>query len=144
MEKTVKHLLDEKGRDIYSLTPDASVYEAIEMMADRGVGALLVMDGKKLAGIVSERDYARKVILQGRQSKEMRVREIMTSKVVCIPPERTVGESMALMTDKHIRHLPVIEGSEVIGLISIGDVVRAVISDKEFMIQQLEKYIMSG
>jgi CBS domain-containing protein len=144
MTKTVKHLLAEKGSFVFSLPPDASVFQAIEMMAERSVGALLVMDGQTLRGIISERDYARKVILKGKQSRQTPVRDIMTTTVTCVVPERTVEECMALMTDKRIRHLPVVEDSRVVGIISIGDVVRAVISDKEFVIQQLEKYITSG
>lgn len=141
--KTVRHLLDEKGRDIYSVGPDDSVYDAIETMATRGVGALLVMEGDELRGILSERDYARKVILQGRSSKETKVREIMTERVTGIELERSVEDAMAIMTDKRIRHLPVIVGGKVDGIISIGDVVRAVISEHEFHIEQLEKYIQS-
>jgi len=141
--KTVRHLLDEKGRDIYSVGPDDSVYDAIETMATRGVGALLVMEGDELRGILSERDYARKVILQGRSSKETKVREIMTERVTGIELERSVEDAMAIMTDKRIRHLPVIVGGKVDGVISIGDVVRAVISEHEFHIEQLEKYIQS-
>jgi CBS domain-containing protein len=141
---TVKDLLDDKGTQIFSLVPDDTVYDAVKMMADRGVGALLVLEGKKLVGIVSERDYARKVILQGRRSQETPVRDIMTTKVICVTKDRSVAQCMALMTQKRIRHLPVLEGDDVIGIISIGDVVRAVISEKEFLIQQLEKYITSG
>lgn len=143
MKKTVRHLLDEKGREIFSLSPADSVYQAIEMMANRGVGALLVMEGGNLRGIVSERDYARKVILKGKSSRETPVRDIMTERVIGIEPERSVEDAMALMTDKRIRHLPVIAGGAVDGVISIGDVVRAVISDHQFHIEQLEKYIQS-
>jgi CBS domain-containing protein len=142
--QTVKQLLDDKGHQVYSVAPSESVYHALRAMAERGVGALVVLEGRRLVGIVSERDYARKVILQGRRSEETAVREIMTTKVTCVPLERTVEECMALMTERRIRHLPVLEDSEVIGVISIGDVVRAVISEKEFIIQQLEKYITSG
>jgi CBS domain-containing protein len=142
--KTVKDLLDDKGTQVFSLAPGDMVYDAIKMMAERGVGALLVLEGKRLAGIVSERDYARKVILQGKRSQETPVRDIMTVKVVCVSKDRTVEDCMALMTDKRIRHLPVIENDAVIGIISIGDVVRGVISEKEFLIGQLEKYITSG
>jgi CBS domain-containing protein len=142
--KTVRDLLDDKGYEIFSLAPDDTVYDAIELMAERGVGALLVLDGAKLVGIVSERDYARKVILQGRRSQDTPVSDIMTTKVICVSQERTVDECMALMTDRRIRHLPVIEGGEVIGVISIGDVVRAVIREKQFLIEQLERYIASG
>jgi CBS domain-containing protein len=141
---TVKDLLEFKGRETYSISPDTTVYRALEIMAEKNVGALLIMQGGKLRGIFSERDYARKVILKGRHSKEIPVREIMTPEVWVVPPERTVEECMALMTDKRKRHFPVVEGDEVIGVVSIGDVVRAVISQKEFMIQQLEKYITGG
>ena len=142
--KTVKDLLDDKGYQLFSLTPGDTVYDAIALMAERGVGALLVLEGKKLVGILSERDYARKVILQGRRSQDTLVSDIMTTEVVCVGRDRTVEECMALMTDKRIRHLPVVEGSEVIGIISIGDVVRAVILEKQFLIEQLERYITSG
>ena len=141
--KQVSHLLNDKGRDVWSLPPDASVYEAIEQMAEKGVGALLVMEGERLVGIVSERDYARKVILKGKASRETRVGEIMSHPVICARPELTVEETMALMTDKHIRHLPVVVEEKVVGVISIGDVVRAIIEDHEFHIQQLTNYITS-
>ena len=141
--KQVSHLLNDKGRDVWSLPPDASVYEAIEQMAEKGVGALLVMEGERLVGIVSERDYARKVILKGKASRETRVGEIMSHPVICARPELTVEETMALMTDKHIRHLPVVVEEKVVGVISIGDVVRGIIEDHEFHIQQLTNYITS-
>ena len=137
-------LLNDKGRDIWFLTPDATVYEAIDQMAQKGVGALLVMEGKRLVGIVSERDYARKVILAGKASRETQVREIMSHPVVCVSPELTVEQTMALMTDKHVRHLPVMVAETVVGVISIGDVVRGIIDDKEFYIQQLTNYITHG
>jgi len=139
--KTVRHVLQVKGRQIWSIRPDASVYDALKLMADREVGALLVLDGGKLVGIISERDYARKVILKGKSSLETPVSDIMTSKVICVRPEQTIEECMALMTDKHIRHLPVVVGDEIVGLISIGDMVKAVIAEKDFMIKQLEDYI---
>ncbi len=142
--KRVCDLLHEKGRDIWSLTPDATVYEAIDQMAQKGVGALLVMEGEQLVGIVSERDYARKVILKGKASREIQVHEIMTYPVICVSPELTVEQTMALMTEKHVRHLPVVVGETVVGVISIGDVVRSVIEDKEFYIQQLTTYITGG
>ena len=137
-------LLESKGRAIWSLAPNATVYEAIDQMAQKGCGALLVMDGKRLVGIVSERDYARKVILKGKSSREIEVREIMSYPVVCIPPELTVEQTMALMTEKHVRHLPVVVEETVVGVISIGDVVRAIIEDHEFSIQQLTSYITAG
>ena len=142
--KNVSHLLNAKGRDVWSLTPNATVYEAIDQMAQKGVGALLVMEGERLLGIVSERDYARKVILKGKSSRKIRVREIMSHPVVCARPELTVEETMAIMTEKRVRHLPVVVEERVVGVISIGDVVRSIIEDKEFTIQQLTNYITGG
>lgn len=139
--KTVRHVLQVKGRQTWSIRPDASVYDALTLMADKEVGALLVLDGGKLVGIISERDYARKVILKGKSSLETPIRDIMTPKVICVRPEQTIEECMALMTDKHVRHLPVVVGDEVVGVISIGDLVKAVIAEKDFMIKQLEDYI---
>ncbi len=139
--KTVSNLLDAKGQDVWSLTPDATVYEAIDQMAQKGVGALLVMERERLLGIVSERDYARKVILKGKSSRKTKVREIMSYPVVCARLELTVEETMAIMTEKRVRHLPVVVEEKVVGVISIGDVVRGIIDDKEFMIHQLENYI---
>lgn len=144
MAKNVRDLLRVKGNAIYWVTPEATVYVAVEQMAERGVGALLVMDGESLEGIVSERDYARQVILRGRSSKQTCVREIMTADVVCVSPERSIEECMALMTERRIRHLPVVDSGEVIGVISIGDVVRAVIDDRDFHIAQLESYIATA
>jgi CBS domain-containing protein len=142
--KRVCDLLHDKGRNVWSLTPDATVYEAIDQMAQKGVGALLVMEGERLVGIVSERDYARKVILKGKASREIQVREIMSHPVICVPPELTVEQTMALMTEKRVRHLPVVVAETVVGVISIGDVVRSVIEEQEFYIQQLTMYITSG
>ena len=142
--KQISDLLNHKGRDIWSLTPDTSVYDAIEQMAHRGVGALLVMEDGQLVGIVSERDYARKVILKGKASRETTVREIMSSPVVCCRPELTVEETMTVMTEKRVRHLPVMVGEKVVGVISIGDVLRGMMDDREFHIQQLTKYITGG
>ncbi len=142
--KKVSQLLRAKGPEIWSLSPDASVYEAIEIMAEKGVGALLVMEGERLAGILSERDYARKVILKGKLSRETPVREIMSHPVVCARPENTIQEAMAIMTDKRIRHLPVAVGEKVVGVISLGDVVRCLIEEDEFEIQQLTNYITGG
>ena len=142
--KQISDLLRAKGRDIWSLTPDATVYDAIDQMAQKGVGALLVMEEGRLVGIVSERDYARKVILKGKASRETLVREIMSSPVFCAPPDLTVEQAMTLMTAKRVRHLPIIVGQKVVGVISIGDVVRGIIDDKEFDIQQLTKYITGG
>ncbi|MBI1791034.1 MAG: CBS domain-containing protein [Acidobacteria bacterium] len=142
--KRVCDLLGDKGRQVWSLPPDATVYEAIDQMAQKGVGALLVMEGERLAGIVSERDYARKVILKGKASREIQVREIMSHPVIVIPPELTVEQTMALMTDKRVRHLPVVVGETVVGVISIGDVVRAIIDEKKVYIQQLTTFITGG
>ena len=139
--KLVSHLLNDKGREVWSLPPDATVYEAIDQMAQRGVGALLVMEGERLVGIVSERDYARKVILLGKSSREIQVREIMSSSVICARPELTIEEAMALMTDKRVRHLPVAVDEKVVGVISIGDVVRGIVEDNEFHIRELTNYI---
>jgi CBS domain-containing protein len=139
---SVAHLLQAKGHAVWSIPPDASVYEAIKLMADKGVGALLVMEGQRLVGIVSERDYARKVILQGKSSRGTPVKEIMTDKVFYVRPAQTVEDCMALMTAHRIRHLPVLDDDQVIGVVSIGDLVRAVISEQEVRIQQLEQYIM--
>jgi CBS domain-containing protein len=138
---TVQKLLDTKGYDIWSVGPDASVYAAIEMMATKGCGALLVMDGPQLTGIISERDYARKVILVGRSSKKMSVREIMTSPVLTAAISDTVEQCLAVMTDKRIRHLPIVDEAKVVGMVSIGDLVKVIIAKQEFLIAQLEQYI---
>lgn len=138
---TVKQLLQGKGHDIWSIGPEASVYEAIELMADKEVGALVVLEGDSLVGVLSERDYARKVVLQGRSSKGTKIKEIMTSRVVYARPKQTVEECMALMTDKRIRHLPVMDGDELLGVISIGDLVKAIIEEQQHVIEQLEQYI---
>lgn len=142
--KTIKQLLQTKGNAVWTITPDASVFDAIELMSDKGVGALPVVDGEKLVGIISERDYARKVILQGRSSRDTQIREIMTSKVYYIRAEQSIEDGMALMTDKRIRHLPVFENDHMIGIVSIGDLVREIISQQEFLIGQLENYITGG
>ena len=139
--KLVKQLLDSKGRDILSISPDASVLDAIKVMAEKAVGALVVMQDSALAGVVTERDYARKVILKGRSSKSTLVSEIMTAKVITTTGDNTVEECMNLMTDRRIRHLPVVDGETVIGIISIGDLVKAVIADQKAEIEHLEHYI---
>lgn len=142
--KTIKQLLQTKGNAVWTIRPDASVFDAIKLMSDKGVGALPVVEGDKLVGIISERDYARKVILQGRSSRDTQIREIMTAKVYYIRVEQSIEDGMALMTDKHIRHLPVFENERMIGIVSIGDLVREIISQQEFLIGQLENYITGG
>jgi len=138
---TIKQLLDRKGRGVYTIAPEESVFEAIRRMAEKGIGALVVTEGDEPVGIVTERDYARKVILKGRSSKETPVREIMSSPVIFIRPEQTIEEAMAIMTEKKIRHLPVQENDRLVGIISIGDVVKAIIENQQFMIDQLTNYI---
>jgi CBS domain-containing protein len=126
---------------VWSIGCDATVYDALKLMAEKNIGAVLVMDAGRFGGILSERDYARKVILHGKTAEETPVGEIMTERVVCVRPEQKTEECMALMTDKHVRHLPVLEDGQVVGIISIGDVVKAIISQQEFIIEQLEQYI---
>jgi CBS domain-containing protein len=140
---TIRQILAHKP-EIYSVDPDATVLEALRLLEERNIGALLVMKGETLVGIFSERDYARRMVLQGRASRDTRVREVMTEKVFVITPDTSSGECMVHMTDRHIRHLPVVEGARVVGVISIGDVVRAVIDDLRFTVRQLETYIRSG
>jgi len=139
--ETVRSMLRHKGSEIFWLAPEATVYEAVAMMADKGVGALLVLSGGKLAGIVSERDYARKVILKGKHSHEMQVREIMTSSVLTVTPDFSVEDCMRMITAHRIRHLPVMDGDSLTGMISIGDVVRSIISAQAHTIDQLSSYI---
>lgn len=139
--KTLKQLLQAKHYGILSVTSDTKVIEALELMAKNNVGALLVIDAGKLVGIISERDYARKVILKGKSSLDTPVRDIMTDKPTCVAPSRSVEECMALMTEKRVRHLPVMEGDKLIGVVSIGDLVKETISAQEFTIKQLESYI---
>lgn len=141
---TLRQLLQSKGGGIWSVTSASTVFDALRTMAEKNVGALLVIDEGKLVGIVSERDYARKIALKGKSSKDTLVKEIMTEKVVYIRPEESIEECMALMTEKHFRHLPVIDNGTLIGVISIGDVVRTVISEQKFIIAQLENYISGG
>lgn len=139
----VRQLLDSKGRDVLSIAPHASVYEAVALMAEHSIGALLVVDYARLVGVLSERDYARKVILQDRASKTTTVGEIMSSPVITGRESQTVSECMALMTERRIRHLPIVEDGQVTGVISIGDLVKAIIADQQFVIAQLETYITS-
>jgi CBS domain-containing protein len=140
---SIRQILARKP-DVYSVEPDASVLDALRVLEQRNIGALLVMKGERLIGIFSERDYARRVVLQGRASRDTPVREVMTEEVFVVPPDVSAGECMVHMTDRHIRHLPVVEGGRVVGVISIGDVVRAVINDLRFSIQQLESYIQTA
>lgn len=140
--KTVAHILESKReRTVYTISPEASVLEAVERMAERGVGALLVMEGEKISGIVTERDYARKMILKGRSSNDTPVRDIMTSPVMYVRPQQSNEECMKLMTENRLRHLPVMNDGKLIGLISIGDLVKDIISEQQFLIEQLEHYI---
>ncbi len=140
---TVRHLLDRKGRALFTIEPEDPVLEAIQMMADRHVGALLVMRGTELAGIVSERDYARKVVLLGRSSAETPVWQIMTTPVITVSLDKSVQDCMHIVTERRIRHLPVMDGRRVVGIISIGDLVKAVIEEQRQTIEQLESYIHS-
>jgi CBS domain-containing protein len=141
--KSVQQVLEGKRHKLVSIAPDATVLDALKVMADLEIGALVVLEGERLVGIFSERDYARKVVLHGKTSKDTPVREVMTAKVLCVRPEQTMDECMALMTDKRVRHLPVLNSKRVIGVISIGDVVKEVISEQQATIQQLEHYIHS-
>jgi CBS domain-containing protein len=140
---TVRHVLERKGRSIFRVTPDAPVLEALKRMAEYQVGALLVMTGEQLVGIISERDYARKVILHGRSSSDTPVSQIMSSQVITVDPYETVQECMETMTAHRLRHLPVVERDRVVGVVSIGDLVKAVIEEQQHTIEQLESYIHS-
>lgn len=142
MADTVSSILRDKGHRVWSVGPDESVLQAIRLMADKGIGALVVIAGERLVGIVSERDYARKVVLQGKSSKDTPVRDIMTSSVVSVGPDHTVDDCMKIVTTKRIRHLPVVLGEQVVGVISIGDLVRRVISTQGETIQYLQEYIV--
>ncbi len=141
MNTTVNYLLKRKGTDIWSTSPNALVFDALQLMAEKDIGALMVVEGEELVGIFSERDYARKVILHGKSSHETLVDEIMTKDLVTVQATQSVADCMALMTEKHVRHLPVQEGEKLVGLISIGDVVKEIISEQGFVIEQLENYI---
>ncbi len=139
--KSLKELLDAKGYAVWSVDPDSTGMDAIKLMAEKSVGALLVMKGDEVVGIVSERDFARKVILMDKSSRQTLVREIMTTRVLTVSMTETAEECLAVMTEKRIRHLPVVDGNRVVGVVSIGDLVKAVISDQKFMIEQLTNYI---
>ncbi len=141
MTESLASILARKNTQIWSVTPGTSVYDAIAIMADRSIGALLVVEKGHLVGIISERDYARKVILKGKSSKETTVGEIMTSPVITVTPDRSIEECMQIVTAEHIRHLPVMNGDKIVGLVSIGDLVKAVISTQEHTINQLNQYI---
>ncbi|MEC9491733.1 CBS domain-containing protein [Flexistipes sp.] len=138
---TVKDILSKKVSQVYTVSPEKTVFEALKIMSDEDIGALIVTEGDNVKGIFSERDYARKVILKGKSSKELKVSDIMTTDVLFVTPKNTVEECMALMTEKRIRHLPVLENKKLTGLVSIGDIVKQVISDHKFTIKELEKYI---
>lgn len=139
--KTVQQMLEGKPHRLLSVPPDTSVYDALVLMAEKDIGALIVLDSERLAGIFSERDYARKIILHGKASRDTRVSDIMTEKVVCVGASNTVDECMGLMTGRRVRHLPVLVDKKVVGVISIGDVVKEMLSEQQFIIEQLEQYI---
>lgn len=138
---TIRQLLDTKGHEVLSIGPDDSVFDAIKLMADRNVGSLIVMNNNDLIGIITERHYARNVFLKGRSSPDTLVKDIMATKVIYAVPEETVDQCMAVMTDKAVRHLPVMEDGEVVGIISIGDLVKSIIEGQQFVIDQMERYI---
>lgn len=141
--RNVRHLLEAKAPEIYSIGPDAPVIDAVRLMAEKHIGALLVMDGARLAGILSERDYARKIVLQGRSSSNTPVSEIMTAQVISVGCDDTIDHCMQIVTDKRIRHLPVVRDGKVVGVVSIGDLVKAVIEDQQLELDQLQRYIAS-
>ena len=138
---TVKQILDTKGYAVWSIHPQASVFTAIQQMAEKEVGALVVLEGEALVGIISERDYARKVILQGRSSYETAVRDIMTPRVICARLDQSIEECMTIVTERRIRHLPILDSGQLVGIISIGDLVKTIIAEQQFTIEQLEHYI---
>ena len=140
MKITILQVLEAKGSSVWSVSPDALVYDALKLMADKSIGALVVMEGEKMLGIFSERDYARKIMLKGRSSKETRVMDIMSTSVRSIAPWRSIDECMVLMTSKRIRHVPVVDEGKLVGIVSIGDVVKAVISEQESVIRELEGF----
>lgn len=141
--RTVRHLLEAKAPEVFAIGPDAPVLDAIGLMAEKRIGALLVMDAGKLVGIVSERDYARKVVLQGRSSKDTPIRDIMTAQVITVGLAETTDHCMQIVTQRRIRHLPIVDGQAVLGVISIGDLVKAVIEDQQLELEQLQRYIAS-
>jgi CBS domain-containing protein len=142
MMRTVHDILQTKGTDVWSVTPDTTVYDALQVMADKNIGAVLVLDqASRVAGVFSERDYARRVALEGRTAHDTRVGDIMSERVFGVHPDQTVEDCMSIMTERHIRHLPVVGADGVVGVVSIGDVVKAMLSHQEFMIEQLEAYI---
>ena len=138
---TVQRLLQHKGHTVWSIPPDASVFEAVQLMADKRVGALMVVDRNELVGVISERDYAREIVLKDRVSRDTPVSAIMTQRVLYVRPQQTLEECMALMTEKHLRHLPVLDNSRLVGVVSMRDVVKDLIAEKEFLIEQMENYI---
>jgi CBS domain-containing protein len=138
---TVRQVLLRKGGAVYAISPQATVLEALKTMAQHDIGALLVMEGEELVGIFSERDYARKLVLLGRFSKDTRVEEVMTKEVITVRPETDLAEAMRLMTERRVRHLPVVEGGKVVGVISIGDAVKAIITQQEMLIEELSRYV---
>ena len=144
MSITVKQLLDKKGNEIHAVSPDATVFDAIKLMSERGVGALLVMQDDQLMGVISERDYTRKVILKGRSSSSTTVQEIMTGNIITLAPDSNVDQCMALMNENQIRHLPIVENGRVMGVVTIMDVIKNILSEKEFIIEQMESYIAGG
>jgi CBS domain-containing protein len=137
----VSQILQSKGHDVWFVGPQTTVFDAVKLMSEKGVGALLVMENKKMVGIITERDYARKVILAGKSSRQTPVKDVMTKRVLWVAPERTVEECMALMTDKRVRHLPVVDNTQVVGMVSIGDLVKAIIAEQQIIIDQLQNYI---
>ncbi|HUS96286.1 MAG TPA: CBS domain-containing protein [Hyphomicrobiaceae bacterium] len=141
MHTTIRSILKKKGSTVHAIAPEATVFDALTLMAETNVGALIVMDTGKLVGMLSERDYARKIILKGRTSPDTKVSDIMTTRVLCTTPDQTVQDCMALMTAKAVRHLPVLNHKDVVGLVSIGDLVKEIIGEQQFMIEQLESYI---
>jgi len=144
MTKTIRDILSNKGSDVYTIGADANIFEALERMAEKNIGALVVMKDGKVVGIMSERDYARKVILHGRSSLQTPIEKIMTKEVCYALPSQTVEECLAIITEKRCRHLPVFDGSKMVGMVSIGDLVKASIEEKEYLINQLENYIKTG